>query len=197
MESVNLKKVVIWGYPLHSHTHSYIHYGWVKAFKYLGFATYWFHDKDYPNDTQFDYENTLFITEGYADNNIPLKKSSIYFVHICINPEKYYSKVQRFFDVRYLVNNIKDCNYDYVLDKTKCSKISEVTYYDIVNNTSGLTKHKNNPLNISYEIIYICWATDLLPNEINFDWINCDRTEKIYYIGSLCASNENEINKFK
>ena len=63
-------KVVIWGFPLHSHTHSYIHYGWYKGFKHLGYDTYWFDDTNYPSD--FDYSNCLFLTEGYADNNIPI-----------------------------------------------------------------------------------------------------------------------------
>ena len=104
-------KVIIWGFPLHSHTHSYIHGGWVKAFKHLGYATHWFHDNNVPSD--FDFENALFITEGYAENNIPIVKSSIYFVHICIKPEKYIGKVKRLIEIRYLVDRIKDCNYNY------------------------------------------------------------------------------------
>ena len=78
---MSFDKVIIWGFPLHSHTHSYIHGGWVKGFKRLGYKTYWFHDKKYPTD--FDYNNSLFITEGYADNKIPINNTSIYFVHIC------------------------------------------------------------------------------------------------------------------
>ena len=40
-------KIVIWGYPLYSHTHSYIHAAFYKAFTHLGYETYWFHDGDY------------------------------------------------------------------------------------------------------------------------------------------------------
>ena len=82
-----MQKVIIWGYPLYTHTHSYIHYGWHKAFKHLGYDTYWFHDKDFPKE--FDYTNCIFITEGYADDNIPLHPSNIYFVHVGRNPYKY------------------------------------------------------------------------------------------------------------
>ncbi len=46
-----IKKVVIWGYPLYSH-----------------YKTHWF-DNDNYNETM-DYNNTLFISEGYADNKI-------------------------------------------------------------------------------------------------------------------------------
>ena len=39
-----IKKIIIWGHPLHSHTHSYIHNAFYIAFKYLGYNNYWFHD---------------------------------------------------------------------------------------------------------------------------------------------------------
>ena len=103
-------KVIIWGFPLHTHTHSYIHYGWVKGFTHLGYETHWFHDGDFPKG--FDFSNCLFITEGYADDNIPIVESSIYFVHIARNPEKYIGKAKRFIEIRYLVDSIKDCNYN-------------------------------------------------------------------------------------
>ena len=35
------RRVVIWGHPLHSHTHSYIHAGFARAFEYLGFEVLW------------------------------------------------------------------------------------------------------------------------------------------------------------
>jgi len=123
-------KVIIWGFPLHSHTHSYIHYGWYKAFKRIGYDTYWFDDKNYPKD--FDYNDCLFITEGYADENIPVMTTSIYFVHIARNLEKYVHKVKRFVEIRYLVDSIKDCNYNYTLDKSACRKISDCTYYELL-----------------------------------------------------------------
>ena len=69
-------KIVIWGYPEHSHTHSYIHLGFYRAFKYLGFDVYWFDDDNYP--TSFNFSNCIFLTEGFADRNIPLNKTSIY-----------------------------------------------------------------------------------------------------------------------
>ena len=47
-------KIVIWGYPLNSHTHSYIHSSFYKAFKHLGHDVYWFHDDEYPEDFDFD-----------------------------------------------------------------------------------------------------------------------------------------------
>ena len=188
------KKVIIWGFPLHSHTHSYIHYGWHKGFMFLGYETYWFDDKNYPED--FDYNDCLFITEGYADNNIPIMKTSIYFVHIARNPEKYVNQVKRFIEIRYLVDSIKDINYNYVLNKNNCSKISDCTYYEKLYDNSGLMKYHNEPKQINYECIYTCWATDLLPNEIVEENIYRKRDNKIYWFGSANHKNTKEINIF-
>ncbi len=190
-------KVIIWGFPLHSHTHSYIHGGWEKGFKSMGYKTFWFHDKEYPED--FDYSNSLFITEGYADDNIPIDNTSIYFVHICRNPEKYLNKVKRLIDIRYLVDHIKDLNYNYILDKTKCKKISDATYYEKLDNNGGLAQHHNNPKKMKYECIYTCWATDLLPEEIKETSILKNqkiRKNKIYWCGSYNPENNKELKKF-
>jgi hypothetical protein len=187
-------KVIIWGFPLHTHTHSYIHYGWHKGFKYLGFETYWFDDSNFPKD--FDYTNTLFITEGYADNNIPINDSSIYFVHIAREPEKYIGRVKRFIEIRYLVDHIKDCNYNYILDKSKCKKISNCTYYEQLENNGGIARFHNNPKPMNYECIYTCWATDLLPDEIVEENIYKERDNKIYWFGSANHSNTKEIRIF-
>jgi hypothetical protein len=191
---MDIKKVIIWGFPLHSHTHSYIHGGWFKAFKSLGYDTYWFHDKDYP--IQFDYNNCLFITEGYADDNIPIVNTSTYFVHICRNPEKYLNKVKRLIEIRYLVDHIKDVNYNYVLNKEKCEKISDATYYEKLNNNGGIAKYHNNPIKMDYECIYTCWATDLLPEEITEESIDLPKQKCIYWCGSYNANNNPELRRF-
>lgn len=70
------KRVVIWGHPLGSHTHSYIHAGFYKAFKYLGYETHWL---DHNSDVSgIDFSDTLFITEGQVDKGIPFVKDSYY-----------------------------------------------------------------------------------------------------------------------
>jgi len=194
LNSKLFNKVIIWGYPLHSHTHSYIHGGWFKAFQHLGYDTYWFHDNDFPQN--FDYENCLFITEGYADKNIPLRKTSTYFVHICLDPPRYLSDVKRFVEIRYLVDGIKDCNYNYILDKEKCVKISDATYYEKLHDNGGLAKYHDNPIKMEYDCIYICWATDLLPHEIKEENIYKERENNIYWFGSYDKNNNIELAKF-
>lgn len=196
---MNFNKVIIWGFPLHTHTHSYIHGGWAKAFKHLGYETHWFHDGSHPTiESAFDYGNSLFITEGYTDSRIPIISSSIYFVHICINPKKYLGKVARLIEIRYLVDNIRDCNYEYTLDKSKCTKISDSTYYEKLHNNGGLRKYHNHPIAMEYECVYMCWATDLLPHEIVIDDANIakPRDKCIYWCGSYDNNNNQELCKF-
>src|SRR5690349_5990415 len=78
-------KVVIWGHKLHTHTHSYIHSGFYEGFKHLGYATYWFDDADDVSD--FNFSNTLFLTEGQVDKKIPLRADCIYLLHNCTDPK--------------------------------------------------------------------------------------------------------------
>ncbi len=167
----SFNKVIIWGYPLHTHSHSYIHACWVKAFKYLGYDTYWFSDNNF--DINFDYTNCLFITEGYADFKIPLHKSNIYYVHVCVDPQRYLDTGVRFIDMRYNKTYNYDVNYEYNLDENlqtgKAQQISSVTYYEDLE---------------YYPAIYTSWATDLLPHEFDFSLINTEVENNVYFIGS-------------
>ena len=82
----HVKKVVLWGHKLHSHTHSYIHWGFSRAFQHLGYETHWFDARD--NVSTFDFSNSLFITEGQVDQNIPIRDDCYYIIHNC-RPDKY------------------------------------------------------------------------------------------------------------
>ncbi len=165
-------KIVIWGYPLHTHTHSYIHNGFKKGFESLGQEVYWFHDDDYPED--FDYDDCVFLTEGFADKNIPLRKNSTYFVHVCVNPSKYLGNVKKLIDVRYLQESMDKDNYEFVLDRSNCEELDRGILYD-----------KNSK---EYDIVYAAWATDLLPNEINDEWVNIERENHYYFVGSVSGT---------
>lgn len=178
-------KIVIWGYPLYSHTHSYIHAAFYKAFKHLGYETYWFHDGEYPED--FDWNDCLFWTEGFADKNIPLNKSSTYFVHVCPDPAKYINAgVKRFIDVRYNHLYHNDHVYRYILDKNKVEKVGPCCYF------KGKEQRRVQVLNDyhqywieDYDKFYITWATNYLPEEFDFSDINYPRENKIYFSGNL------------
>jgi hypothetical protein len=78
MESLN-KKVFIYGHKLYHHTHSWIHYGFYRTFKYLGYETYWVDDSDDLNG--FDLSDSIFLTEGQVCGRMPLRLDCIYFLH--------------------------------------------------------------------------------------------------------------------
>ena len=135
----HVKKVILWGHKLHSHTHSYIHWGFTRAFEHLGYETDWLDAQD--NVANFDFSNSLFITAGTVDRNIPIRDDCFYVIHNC-EQEKY----------RHLLANghaiilqvyTNDC-----IDRKEPS-LSFAFHYDI-----------NQP------VIYMPWATDLLPHEI-------------------------------
>jgi hypothetical protein len=161
---------------------------WVRVFKEaFGKETYWFHDKDFPVD--FDYTNSIFIAEGYADENIPVCATSVYFVHKVLNIEKYLSKGARLIDMRHNVMEINDdCNY-YKLDDGTHDNIvmlSEETKYERLYNNHGTNpERRNNTVSLmNYECIYIYWATDLLPHEFNYSDVDQVRDAVVYYVGS-------------
>ena len=180
-------KVVIWGYPLYSHTHSYIHAAFYKAFKHLGYDTYWFHDEEYPED--FDWNDCVFWTEGFADKNIPLNKTSSYFVLCCPDPSKYINAgVKRYIDAR--TNNvwIQDHVHSYTLDKTKVEKVGPCTYFQPKKNRRVQVLNEHSQYWIEdYDKFYISWATNILPEEFDFEDINYPRENKIYFSGNLSA----------
>jgi hypothetical protein len=185
-------KIIIWGYPLHSHTHSYIHAAFYKTFNHLGYETYWFHDGEYPDN--FDWNDCVFWTEGFADKNIPLNKTSTYFVHVCPDPAKYINAgVGKFIDVRYNHLWHKDHVYDYSLNKDKVTKVGPCCY---------LQEKKNRRVQVlndyqqywieDYDKFYVTWATNYLPEEFDFEDIHYPRENKIYFSGNISANGRCE-----
>ena len=184
-------KIIIWGfYPKNGvlqNTISYVWNSFYNAFKYLGYEVYWFPNQKIDN---FDFSNCVFISEGYDDSEIPLDKTSTYFVHCAYNPEKYVGKVRKFIDMRYNLKKIDHPNYVYELDKEN-TKMDIGCYYEP--STNQVIDFKNGK--VSYRIddfdkIYIGWATNLMPNEINEDDVYCARSNKVYFLGSLSSDGK-------
>ena len=151
-----IDKVVIWGHKLHSHTHSYIHNGFYIAFKHLGYDTYWFDNLD--DVSQVDFSNSLFLTEGQVDQNIPLRSDCIYILHNVDGskykdiPKKITLQVYTDDVLRYHLHQVEPC-----------------IYYDIKDLA-----------------IYMPWATDLLPDEIEaMKSTILEKTDQIFWIGTV------------
>jgi hypothetical protein len=186
MNKIPYKRVVIWGYPLYSHTHSYVHDAYYKAFKYLGYEVYWFHDNDYP--INFDFNNCLFIGEGFADKNIPINDTSCYMIMYCPSPVKY-TNAGRYIDIRMAAVDFKDHIQEYSLDKEKSEKLGPAVYF--VKKTNQKVRIVNDY--VDYEIddfdkVYISWASNLLPTEFDENDIYINRENIIYYSGTISGN---------
>lgn len=144
-------KVVIWGHKIHSHTSSYVHYGFYKAFQELGHETLWFDDTD--NVSHIDFNNCLFLTEGQVDKNIPINNSSKYILHNC-NKEKY-SEISVKLNIQFHHNGI---------DGLEVPSGQHETFI-----AHGPITKINSYTALGKDTLYQPWATDLLPKDINLD----------------------------
>jgi hypothetical protein len=171
-----IKKVIIWGHKLDTNTFSYINWAFHRAFKHLGYDAYWFDNND--DVSNFDFSNSLFITEGQVDQKIPLRKDCFYILHNCCG-DKY--------------KQLKDVGHTIILQvythdciERNVTWLGNCMCYDM---TSG--------------VIYLPWATDLLPHEIEQNKQNTRTSRKkneVVYAGTMCGGefgNINQINPFR
>lgn len=166
-----MKKFIVWGHKYNNHSHSHIHYGYKKAFDFLGWETYWMDDND--DVSNFDFSNSIFLTEGQVDNKIPLRHDCKYILHNCIM-NKYQPIINNCLVIQVYTNAVLDTNSE---------KLEECVYYQ-----------KNG------HVIYQPWATDLIPNEIQLlDKITLSNNKIVNWIGSVWDGNGqgniNQINE--
>ena len=165
-----MKKVIIWGHKLHTHTHSYIHAGFYKAFQSLGFDTYWFDDND-NIDLNF-FSDSIILTETQVDNKLPVCFNCKYILHNC-NKEKY--KDTKHVNIQVYTNGKENSV------GISGTKINNYTYYDTDKN-----------------ILYQPWATNLLPTEITQTY-NTNTNKSVKWIGTVGGGyhgNIEEVNLF-
>ena len=167
---------VAYGYKLYSHTHSYIHYGYVRAFQALGWNVEWIDENDNRDVSSFA-KGTVFLTQGNVDTKIPLRSDCFYILHN-VDGNKY--------------KDIPESNKLIIQVHCHARKyLSTVQISDV----SMYNKEEN--------CMYTVWATDLLPEEIDIDQAinNCKFKKKsVVFIGSMnnCPQfgNENQIIPF-
>jgi hypothetical protein len=169
-------KVIIWGHPLHSHTHSYIHWGFFKAFKHLGYEVHWVSTMKELDD--IDLHNALFITEGQVDDEMPKR-----------------------FDCYYILHNWDPQKYQELFSNNRCILLQVYTH-----DCLQYPVEKIDDYIYCYEeqkIVFIPWATDLLPKEIDHAKNNIivNKSSKIVnWIGTIGEGffgNIYEIENFK
>lgn len=155
------KKVILWGHKLHTNTFSYINAGFYRAFQHLGYDIYWFDNND--DLRNFDFSNSLFITEGQVDQKIPLRKDCFYILHNCDGNK--YTQLTSLGHTIILQVYTHDCI------ERNVTWIDDCMCYDMA---AG--------------VIYLPWATDLLPHEIEQNkqkTRTAKRKNEIVYIGAF------------
>lgn len=169
-------RVVIWGHKLGSHTHSWIHWAFNRAFQHLGYETFWLDNKD--DISNIDFSNTLFITEGQVDQNIPLRS-----------------------DCRYILHNCDEAKYGDLSQQGNCINLQVYTHKCLKDNVDKIDDYIY--VNYKSHYIYMPWATDLLPHEIEENKKKIESIHKepyIVWIGTIGGGkfgNIQEITPFK
>jgi hypothetical protein len=134
-----INQVIVWGHK-DSHTHGYIHRAFDRTFRAMGYHTLWLDRHD--NISEIDFSNTLFITEGQVDQNIPIRLDCWYIIHNC-DPTKYQPVINANRCITLQV-------YTHDVLERAVEKISPCIYRSVPD-----------------KILYMPWATDLLPDEID------------------------------
>jgi len=165
------KKIIIYGHKLHSHTHSYIHQAFYNAFKHKGYETHWIDEND--DISNFDFSNSLFLTEGQVLKNIPERDDCKYLFHFVDSKdrESLNIKDENIINFYFYENKVKD--YE---------KINDFSYFDQENGN-----------------LYFPWAATLFPHQIDIcreRTFNPNQTN-VNFIGSVWDVNESYINDFK
>lgn len=169
----HFKKIIIWGHKLHTHTHSYVHYGFFKAFKYLGYDTYWFDNSD--NVQNFDFSESLFITEGQVDENMPLRDDCRYILHYCYQRKERYKELIKNGNAILLYPHLTNVERDNIY----------WPHYEVHENAIQMEPYVYYDINARF--IMMPWATDLLPYEIDHIKLqvpNIKKERTIYWVGS-------------
>lgn len=168
------KRVVIWGHKLHSHTHSYIHNAFYRAFLSMGYEVIWTDDND-PLASSFSPKDALFITEGQVCKNMPLVKGNTYILHNCYD-EKMWDVIRNeqidYLKLQVYTNDVLNYNLP---------EIEPFLFYD----EPG-------------KMLYLPWATDLLKHEI-IPFPVIPKTTTSFWCGTIGDGefgNREQINPF-
>lgn len=129
-------KLVVWGLPLHSHTHSYVHHAFARAAVSMGYETFWVEDAKDSN--LYLTQDTIVICCGVSDKHLGYKEGVKYVLH---NSDRHDLRVGKYIDLQVYTTdvytrNVSKLNYD-------------LTYWEDKTRT-----------------LFQPWATDLLPDEI-------------------------------
>ena len=196
------KKIIIWGAKLDTgHTNGFVHLGMVRAAASLGIEVYWLDNRD--NVAPEFFDDAIVFTEQWLTlpntlgSNLPLRKSSTYFIHYLGNKGPvegnngamhYLGKVGKLFDYRFACdwgcNGEIDKNWNYKFEKEK---------YEPLNNGHSFYESGSE-----YDNMYSFWATDLLPDEIDYNdrFIPFKEPKYAFFGGTIREDNHSYFEPF-
>lgn len=176
------KKIIIWGYPItpktsadspSPHTHSYIHAAFYKAFKHLGYEVYWFNDTFHPQG--FDYSHCLFFASSTDQcKYLPIELTATYILHN-VDGRNLYELGCKTMQMQVYTKDLYECNAP--------ENITELHPYSVFAKSTDVS------------CLYMPWATDLLPHEINPDnATNEKELKRCVWIGSYGGNLHDPFN---
>ena len=169
-------KVVVWGLPIHSHTHSYIHDSFYNAFTAMGLETHWVTDTQQSIDGSF-LDNSIVIACDVDCETLPSNSSAFYVLHNMdsyIDSNPHFLQNDNWLMLQVYTNAI-------LHQERSTEKLTAFTYWQEDNKT-----------------LYQPWATDLLPNEMIYD--PCPAPEinfAINWVGSLTEGEQGNVNQLQ
>ena len=169
------RKIILWGYPHGSHTHSYLYYGMKRAFEYLGQEVYWFHDQQYPSPNDFNYEDSIFLVDnqGRSDINVPIIASGIYISY------------DVFTDLNKYLGNVKGL-VNYRVAEYKQPLPDGKRYVEVEKGIVFDTEPEEE-----YNVVHLHYGTNLLPNEIDLEWAKKKRNNEYNFVGTIHTPRPN------
>jgi len=192
------KKIIVWGAkPDTGHTHSFTHGAFVRGATYLQEQVYWLDDRDNVDPSFFD--DSLILSEHWIatthpmSSRLPLRKTSTYVMHCLSNKknnrttklgiEHYRDNVGKIIDLRF-ANNWCDDYWEYKFEPQNLIAINDKISY--------LEKGSEQ------DNIYTMWATDLMPNEIDFESRNTNWIEPkhAFFSGTIREDNYDQFEPF-
>lgn len=171
MANKSFDKVIIWGLPLHSHTHSYIHDCFFKAFKSMGMETVWVQDTSEKIENEF-LNNSLVVACGIDCKSLSVNKNCFYVLH---NVD----------DHRFRQNdnyiNLQVYTKDTLLPDRAAERLSTFTYWQEDN-----------------RCLYQPWGTDLLPEEMIYDPVPAPEVNKsVNWVGSVTDGDQGNLKQLQ
>ena len=170
----------IWGHLHYTNTYSYIHYGFYKAAKHMGWNVEWLDNTEQNkiNLTNTDTTGWLFLTEGQVDNWMPRNPNAFYILHNCNGNTYLKIPLKNILNLQVFISDVRTRNV-----------------VELNNNRFELWDSGSN-------VLYMPWATDILPHEINENIKNLKlkKNGEAIFLGTYGGSifgNFKEIDLFK